>query len=202
MDVLFDKNEAGFSFLAASQARILGFDQKLGDIIVCQVAEHPLDQNTIVLRIKVVFLQSAVEESTDVGAVVPRFLDLRSRRLKEVYVCELRDESLLRNSPDARTAVKSGSCRWHQMSESNDHGATRVAFNFMDVSVAAQYTVHGRGLTIPVINAAFVPILFVYYCRQQLRFFSRSRVLPLLIALSLSRCLAGDGIELSLPNLL
>ena len=120
-----------------------------------------------------------MEESTDVGAVVPRFLDLRSRRLKEVYVCELRDESLLRNSPDARTAVKSGSCRWHQMSESNDHGATRVAFNFMDVSVAAQYTVHGRGLTIPVINAAFVPILFVYYCRQQLRFFSRSRVLPL-----------------------
>lgn len=49
MDILFHKNEACFAIFTLSEPIVLGFDQKFSYIIICEIAEYPLDPNGVIL---------------------------------------------------------------------------------------------------------------------------------------------------------
>lgn len=49
MNILFNENEACFAIFALSEPIFLGFDQEFSYIIICEIAEHPLDPNGIIL---------------------------------------------------------------------------------------------------------------------------------------------------------
>ena len=55
--ILFYENQASLAIaFIPCQAFLLRFSQKFSDIVIGQIAEHPLDPNTVVFGVEIMFL--------------------------------------------------------------------------------------------------------------------------------------------------
>ena len=59
MDVLLDKDQATLAVcFVSSQSSVPRFDQKFSDIVICEVAEYPLDPYSIIFVLIVKVLET------------------------------------------------------------------------------------------------------------------------------------------------
>ena len=130
-------------------------------VSVCQVHEHPLDPDAVILARIVEFLKTLQVEIAGLWYVVTGLVELGGRRLNKVDLVKERLQSPLGNTANTSAAIECNVHAWHDTPELIYHCNTSVALDLVNRLVSVHHAIHSRWLRVPVVNGAFIPVLLL-----------------------------------------